>query len=158
MAVQKPLRYVVGGWSLTNVTTLQSGAPFTVTAQTDTSNSFAAGSLRPNVLQNPNLSSGKQSVAEWFNVSAFAQPAAFQFGDEGVGTLRAPGIINLDFSLLRAFRLKERLHLELRGEFFNAFNHTNLSLPGQTFGSSTFGVISAAGPARVAEVGARLAF
>ncbi len=155
---KNPIRYVVGGWTLTNVTTLQSGAPFTVTAQTDTTNSFAAGSLRPNVTTNPNLPSGKQSVAEWFNVGAFTQPAAFQFGDEGVGTLRAPGIINVDFSLLRDFRLRERLHLEFRGEFFNAFNHTNLGLPGQTFGSSTFGVINSAGPARIIEVGARLTF
>ena len=155
---KNPLRYVVGGWTLTNVMTFQSGAPFTVTSQTDTTNSFAAGALRPNVLQNPNLPSSKRSVSDWFNTSAFAQPAQFQFGDEGVGTLRGAGIVNLDFSLLREFRLKERLHLQLRGDFFNALNHTNLGLPGLSFGSATFGVISTAGAARQVEVGARLAF
>jgi hypothetical protein len=46
----------------------------------------------------------------------------------------------------------------MRGEFFNAFNHTNLGNPGLTFGSSTFGVISSSGPARQIEIGARFAF
>lgn len=153
-----PLRYIAGGWTLTNVMTIQSGAPFTVTAQTDTTNSFAAGPLRPNALQNPNLPVDRRSVFQWFDVSAFAQPPQYQFGNEGVGTLRTAGLIDLDFSILRDFRLSERAHVELRGEFFNALNHTNFGLPGMAFGSATFGVISSAGPARQVEVGARFAF
>ena len=52
----------------------------------------------------------------------------------------------------------ERVRLEFRGEFFNAFNHTNFGLPGLVFGSSTFGVINSAGPARQIELGARVVF
>jgi hypothetical protein len=153
-----PVRYLLGGWSLSNVSTFQTGAPFTTTAQTDTTNSFAAGALRPNVLENPNLPSGQRSVAEWFKTAEFAQPAQYHFGNEGVGILRGAGVVDCDFSVLRTIRFKERAQVELRGDFFNAFNHTNLSLPGRTFGSSTFGVISSAGPARQVEIGARLSF
>ena len=66
--------------------------------------------------------------------------------------------MNLDFSVLRHLHLTERLRAELRGEFFNALNHTNFGNPGATFGSSTFGVVGSAGPARQIEVGARMLF
>ncbi len=151
-----PLRYVVGGWSLGGVASVRSGAPITIVTQTNNCNCFSAGSQRANVLGNPALSA--PSVAEWFNTADFAQPAPFTFGNEGVGIVRAHGLVNVDLSAIRSFRLTERLHAELRGEFFNAFNHTNFGLPGQTFGSAAFGVISSAGPARQIEVGARFAF
>ena len=51
-------------------------------------------------------------------------------GDPNAGALRAPGFVQFDFSLLRNFRIKERMALNFRGEFFNAFNHTNLACLG----------------------------
>ena len=152
------LRHVVGGWSLSNFTTLQSGAPFTVTTQTNTTNAFAAGGLRADVLRNPNLDTGQRSVAKWFDTSAFAQPAAYTFGNQGVGLLRGAGIMTTDFSLQREFRFSERIKAQLRGETFNTLNHTNLALPGRAFGGPGFGVISGSGQARQIQVGARVAF
>jgi hypothetical protein len=153
-----PLRHLVGGWSLANVTTIQTGAPFTVLTQTNTTNAFSAGGLRADVLRNPNLDAGSRLVSRWFDTAAFAQPATFQFGNQGVGLLRGAGILNIDFSLLRDFHLTERLKLQFRGEFFNAVNHTNFNLPGHTFGGPGFGLISGAGAARQIQVGARVAF
>ena len=72
--------------------------------------------------------------------------------------LLGPGLINIDVSVLRNFRVTERVGAELRGEFFNALNHTNFGNPGATFGSSNFGLISSAGPARQIEVGVRILF
>src|SRR5262249_51093307 len=83
---------VVGGWSLSNVTTIQTGPPFSVTAQTNTTNAFSAGALRPNVLRNPNLSGDQRTVTQWFDTAAFVQPAQFQFGNAGVGIVRAAGL------------------------------------------------------------------
>jgi hypothetical protein len=151
-----PVRYVVSGWSLGSVTTLQSGPPITVVTQTNSCNCFSAGSQRPNIIGNVGLSN--PSVGEWFNTAAFAEPGTFTFGNEGVGIIRAPGLINTDVSVIRNFRVTEHSRLELRGEFFNATNHTNLGLPGQTFGSAAFGVISSANPARQIEVGMRFVF
>lgn len=153
-----PLRYVAGGWSLGGVTSIQSGAPFTVTTQTNTTNSFSSGALRADVLRNPNLDSEERSVRRWFDTSAFAQPAPYQFGNQGVGLLRGAGLFNVDLSILRDFRLTETAKFELRGEFFNATNHTNYNLPGQVFNGAGFGVISSAGPARQIQVGARISF
>jgi hypothetical protein len=158
LPISAPLRHVAWGWTLANVTTIHSGPPFTVTALTNTTDAFTAGALRPNVLRDPNLSSSQRSVSRWFDIEAFQQPVLFQFGNEGVGALRAAGLVNFDFSLIRNLRLNERTRLEVRGEFFNSFNHTNLGLPGDVFGASDFGIISSSGSARVVQLGARVVF
>jgi hypothetical protein len=147
---------IVGGWSVSTVTTLQSGPPMTVVAQTNSCNCFSAGSLRPNVSGIPNVSN--PSVNEWFNVSDFSQPAIYTFGNEGVGILRAAGIVDTDLSVQRSFKFRERYNLHLRGEFFNATNHTNMGLPNLTYGSPTFGVVTTSGPARQLETSLHLDF
>ena len=152
------LSSVLGGWAVGNITTVQSGAPFTVTTQTNNTYAFSAGAQRAQVLRNPNLPSGQQSVAQWFDTSAFVQPANFMFGNEGRNILRGPGHASLDFSLERNFQISERMKFQLRGEFFNALNHTNFGLPNHTLGAPAFGIISGAGPAREVQIGARLWF
>jgi hypothetical protein len=151
-------RALLGGWGLGNVTTVQAAPPFTVVAQTNTTNAFSAGNLRPNLLGNPNLSSGQRSVAQWFDTSMFAQPDTYQFGNEGRNVLRGAGIFTMDFSLQRNFPINERMRLQFRGEFFNSLNHTNFGLPGRTLNGAGFGLISSSGPARQIQLGARLSF
>lgn len=97
-------------------------------------------------------------MGRWFDTSAFVQPQQFQFGNEGVGLLRGAGLINFDCSLLRDFHFTERVRLQVRGEFFNAPNHTNFSTPARVLGAPGFGVISAARAARQIQVGARVTF
>ena len=150
--------HVVGGWGIGNVTVLQSAPPFTVVTQTNTTNAFSAGAQRPIVLHDPNLDAGQRSVARWFDTGAFLQPQLFQFGNEGRNILRSSGLKNMDFSVLRNFSITERIRLQLRGEFFNALNHTNLAVPGRTFGSPDFGIVNSAGPARQIQAGVRLGF
>ncbi len=149
---------IIGGWSLGAVGTVQTGPPVTAITQTNSCACFSAGSQRPNALSNPNLPSGQRSVAQWFSGAAFAEPANFTFGNEGVGIIRAPGLVDFDLSLARTFQLRERFHAELRGDFFNAFNHTNFGLPNTSYGSASFGVISNSGPARQIELGVRIFF
>ncbi|MCL5746367.1 MAG: carboxypeptidase regulatory-like domain-containing protein, partial [Acidobacteria bacterium] len=66
----------IGGWSVGVVTSVQSGGPFSVTMQTDTTNAFSAGALRANVIGDPNLSGGG-TPTRWFNTGAFQAPAAY---------------------------------------------------------------------------------
>ncbi len=44
--------------------------------------------------------------------------------------LFGPGLWNWDVSAMNAFRFRERLQLEFRADFLDAFNHFNLGLPG----------------------------
>ena len=48
--------------------------------------------------------------------------------------------------------------LELRVQFFNAFNHVNFDQPGNFINSPTFGVISGADDAREIEIALKYSF
>jgi hypothetical protein len=149
---------ILGGWGVGGILTLQSGAPFTVTTQVNTVYS-AAGALRANVSSNPNLPSDQRTLSRWFDTSVFSQPAAATFGNQGVNILRADGIITLNASAQRNFRLwSEQSNLQFRAEFFNFANHPNFGIPGRAFGGPGFGIVSSAKPARSIQMGLRLAF
>ncbi len=152
------LGQIIGGWTVGGVTVLQSAPPMSVTTQTNNTNTFSAGAQRPNVSRDPNLPADQRTVSRWFDTGAFTQPANFTFGTAGRNIVRAPGFFNMDFSLMRNFRLGEHRSLQLRGEALNALNHTNFSTPGGTFAGAGFGAISASGPARQLQVGMRFAF
>jgi hypothetical protein len=68
------------------------------------------------------------------------------FGNSGVGVLLGPGQFNWDASLIKNTRvggIREDGMLQIRGEFFNAFNHPQFSNPGLAVSSpATFGVIT----------------
>jgi hypothetical protein len=45
----------------------------------------------------------------------------------GRNVFTAPGLTNVDFRIMRQFTFRERMHLQVLGEAFNVFNHTNVS-------------------------------
>ena len=79
-----------------------------------------------------------------------------------------PGVINLDFSLAKQFKLAETKSLEFRVETFNTLNHFNPSNPNSTLTynfttgaqtTSNFGTITGAQvQARHTSLSARLRF
>jgi hypothetical protein len=151
-----PLRYVAGGWAVGTLATIQSGASLTVTTQTNSTNSFSSGGLRADALRNPNLA--ERSITRWFDTAAFQQPAAYRFGNEGVGILRADGRNVFNFSLLRNFQISERKKFQFRAEMFNAFNHPKFGNPGIALGAAGFGIVNSAVAARTVQLGLRMAF
>jgi hypothetical protein len=96
---------------------------------------------RPNLVANPNLDRDKQSIAEYFNTSAFVLQTPGTFGNAARNVVRGPGINNLDFSVFKNFFLphffghsgEEGPRLQFRGEFFNVLNHTQFSSIDTTF-------------------------
>ena len=138
--------------------TLQSGAPFSVLTQTNTTNAFSAGGLRADVAGNPALPSSERTLGRWFNTDAFSQPAPFTFGNSRRGLLRGDGVVNADLSLAKNVPLGRARSLQLRVELFNAFNHTNFGLPGHTFGAPNFGIVSNASGGRTIQLGLRGVF
>ena len=58
----------------------------------------------------------------------------------------------------KAWKFGERRSLELRGEFFNVFNHANFGFPA-TSGTSQFGTVSSTlNPGRQVQVAAKIHF
>ena len=86
---------LIGGWQMNGIYTWQNGFPLTVAA-------VDLGGL--NDAQNANRAESRRrseqlrdsSITQWFNLAAFAQPAAGTYGDVGRNTLRLPGINNVD--------------------------------------------------------------
>lgn len=142
--IKHPLRHLVGNWTLSVLGLLQSGSPYTVTVQTNTTNAFAAGALRADLTGSPDLDAGERKLTRWFNTGAFAQPAPLKFGTSGRGVLYGDGIINFDISALKSFVFGEGKYMQFRVEMFNTFNHPDFGLPGHTFGAPGFGVVLSA--------------
>jgi hypothetical protein len=147
-----------GGWSIGNVFTSQSGGPITVTTLTNTTQAFSSGALRAHVIAEPNLPSSERTLQRWFNTAAFAQPAQYEFGNQGVGLVRSRGLITWNLSLSRSFRFGEQRRLQFRAESFNLPNHPNFFPPNQVFEGPGFGIIDTARPGRQIQLGLRLDF
>jgi hypothetical protein len=147
------------GWRLGLVETYMSGPVFTVvTASNTASGLFPAGTLRPDLVGDPELPAGQRTVARWFNTAAFAQPASLTFGTSPRSVLRGAPIVTTDLTVEKSFRLSERVKLDLRSEFYNLLNHANFNVPVSTFGARDFGQVTSARSGRNAQLAARLRF
>jgi len=160
---------IVGGWNLSTIATLQSGLPFTPTISGDQANT-GVGSQRPNVIGKPVL---VRHANCWFfdstnptcrasrpgGTNAYAVPAQYTYGNSGINTLRADGLVQFDASLIKSFPIKDTVSLELRGSFYNVFNHTTFMAPATNIDSSSAGTISSTlNGARQGEVAAKIYF
>ena len=73
--------------------------------------------------------------------------------------IRNDGVYNWDLSLFKDFRITERVKIQFRGEFLNAFNTPRFSGPNTSVTSSTFGAItSQANAPRQIQFGLKLLF
>ena len=156
---------VIGGWSLSGVTQVQSGTPYTVI-------NAGYGALGISVPDNAGVASGISSVGSYpdivgnihnsaplgannpksfgpalGNAAAFAAPRGLTLGDAGRNVLRNPTRWNLDMTLAKSFRVTEGTHLEFRTEVFNVFNHTQFRVydPSPNFGNGATNTISCYG-------------
>jgi hypothetical protein len=89
-----------------------------------------------------------------------ASGAPVRPGNVGRGSIREPGLSNLDFSLAKSFPLpvREGMRLKIRADFFNGLNHTNLTGLRTSLNDSFFGRLLSTRGARLAQVGAVLNF
>jgi hypothetical protein len=85
----------------------------------------------------------------WFNPASICSAPVIGngtgYGNTAAFIIDGPGQFNWDFTLGKITRvggIRESAQLQFRTEFYNAFNHTQFSNPGTSFGSSTFGVIT----------------
>jgi hypothetical protein len=149
---------LAGGWAVNGIFTLATGSAFSVTAPNRTGSNFT--SVRANRScdgRDDNLSGHIRSNGfVWFDTSCFAAPPAGYFGNSGRGVLFGPGTNNWDIGLQKNFRFAESARFELRGEFFNAFNHAQFNNPDAGAADVNFGVISSANAPRLIQVSGRL--
>jgi len=152
---------VLGGWRVTQITTITSGTPVNLRYSPVTRQQVASqGTYRPNVVGEVKTPNG-----EWFNYlnlnSVVIVPTAESnpFGNAGRNTVVGPGFYQTDLGLHKAFPLpKEGWNIEFRAEFFNLTNKTNFNTPEGNRSSNNFGTINSTAPARQAQFALKLVF
>jgi hypothetical protein len=148
---------LVSGWSINGITTFQSGQPLGITVANNLLNNNGGSNYANIGCQQVGM---MKTVAEWFDTSCFTAPAAYTFGNGGVGHVRGPGISNWDFSIAKDTRLgSESRRLRFEAAFFNLFNSPHFSNPNTTFGNAGFGTISGDRlPPRLIQLGLKFQF
>jgi hypothetical protein len=137
-----PMDLAFGGWHLGGIITFRSGFPFSPQIGTgDPTNTGSQGLLRADRIGNGHVAHPSPSL--WFNINDFPVPVG-HFGDAGKNILEGPGEKGVDLSARKIFSIHERIRLEFRAEFFNAFNHAVFSQPDPfvTDGPGTAAVIT----------------
>lgn len=137
---------VVSGWEVSDILTLHSGMPYSVYISGDNEN---VGTIYGRQSQFPRQVASShvahRTPAQWFNTAAFVVPAYGTRGNvvRNPAELKSGRLVDDDMTLGKTWALYgENTKFELRGEFFNLFNHTNFGFPGQSVGSSNFGQVS----------------
>jgi hypothetical protein len=135
----------LGGWEVSGVLTLQSGAPFTVYD--------AAGGTAANLASSPAVTASFASgfscansatsgstnsrLGNWLNPAAFTPaPVVGPDGSTGYGDTPRNCFIgpyqgNMDFTIGKTFALGERGSLRFRTDFFNLTNHPSFAITSQ---------------------------
>jgi hypothetical protein len=131
-------KYLLAHWSVTGITTLQSGTPFTIANGSDRNNDGfledrpdngnPSAPLNTRAIILPRCATGYQNAdtlacvtpadAHWIEGTGFPNAAT-----AGRNTLHTSGTNNFDVNLTKAIPLGETKILELRWEALNAFNH-----------------------------------
>jgi Carboxypeptidase regulatory-like domain len=166
---QPILKYVVAGWQVGGITTIQSGSPVNITLSTDRANIGITGQQRPDLVgAAPKLScqpnsAGTTPVAlleliNCYDAAAFALPAQFTFGNAPRNLLRGPKFMSTDLTMLKNIPVGGRARVQVRAEVFNLFNTVNYNNPNASFGAAAFGRITSAGAMRQVQLGAKIMF
>jgi hypothetical protein len=158
LASEGLLAYVIGNWDVSGVWTMYSGSYLTPTLGSPVSNSAGGGPQRPDRIANGNLQVGQRTVDRWFDVSAFATPRQFMFGNSANYVLIGPGYFNTDLGIHRNFRVTEKAQMSFRWEMFNSFNRANFNNPNAVIGTTSAGQISGTLPARIMQMGLKMTF
>jgi len=165
----RPLNKLLSGWSTSGILTWQSGSPFSVLSGRGTLNRSARSTYNTaNTTLNKQqldelfqfrmtgngtyfvnasaIGSDNRAVAADgaapFNGQVFFQPAAGTLGALQRRMFSGPWTFNLDFTILKNTKIRERQSVDIRMDASNIFNHPTFYLGDQTITSTTFGRIT----------------
>ncbi len=133
---------LLGGWQVGGIWMAFSGGPLGVTSNVN--NTFSqGGGQRPNwsgvtpCVENP-------TVTRWLDPSVYSTPAAYAFGNASrtLNGCRSDNTTQIDVSLTKNTRIKEKLNIQFRAEAFNVANTVRFSPPNQSFGNAQFGQVT----------------
>ncbi len=125
---------VIGGWTINGIYSYESGAP--------------AGDWGNIIYYGGDLKWNPRGVDGAFDVTQFNRNTTQQLGSNirtfptKFSALRQDAMNNFDASVIKNIPVKERVSLQFRTEFFNAFNHAVFDAPQLDPTKSNFGTIT----------------
>jgi hypothetical protein len=133
-----PVNVILGNWQFDATVVRQAGSPLAF------SNIIFNGNLK-----DISLPKDQRDVDRWFNTDAgFEKDSKLQLANNlrtfpiRLSGARADGQATWNFSLLRNFRIWERLNAQFRAEAYNAWNHSSFDIPNRTPTSTAFATIT----------------
>ncbi len=174
----KAAKYLLGDWQLNAIYSFFGATPVDVLSGVNTYGTAGNVNPRPNLVPGVPIYLDTADSTQWLNPAAFALPGVGEIGSLGKGSIRGKAINNMDFSIAKNWRFKERYGFQFRAEMFNAFNHTNFvgfnnnlqfdgvsvlsnGAPNPNFGrptNSSFGRLTAAQAPREIQFGLKFTF
>ena len=159
----------LGGWEISGITAVHTGAPQYITYTGPDTLGLGGGTTnRPNLVAP--VKYPKTRLA-WFSTASFAAPVApwvsnanganAGFGSAGKDAVRLPGLQNWNLSLFKTVPLSPKEGgpgLELRFESFNTFNHTQFNAIDANTGDANFGQVTSTYDPRTLQLGAKIHF
>jgi hypothetical protein len=159
------------GWQLDGITRFASGFPIQMNQGSGDASLAGSGFTdMPNLVGPVHIQNPRATPGSWtyFDQSSFA-PTACDLSSTGVligsdcgsfGTanrrfFHGPGINNTDLGIAKIIPITETKSFEIRGEFFNIFNHAQFLNPSGDISSSNFGQITDAREPRIGQVSAK---
>lgn len=157
---------VLGGWQLTLINNMTSGAPVNINYSLSNSNPLFGTDLytyRPNrnvgVPIYGKRTKTAQTVTGVFNQAAFSAPTTAPWGTASRNLARSDAFYQADLGLHKAFSLwNEASKFDFRAEAFNVLNKVNYMAANSTSGGSSFGTITNSFPARQLQLAAKIIF
>ena len=159
---------LLGGWTLSGISTLTSGEPVMLRYVPAASFQVSgiqqdfrgANTYRPNVNGDPY--GDRNSVTNYLNPATVTIPTdpSQPFGNAAPNSVRGPGFWQIDFVAAKDFRLPmgDQTRIQFRLEAFNVLNQTNFRAPNSNRSSPAFGTITSTYDARQLQLGVKVSF
>ncbi|MFB3829190.1 MAG: carboxypeptidase regulatory-like domain-containing protein [Bryobacteraceae bacterium] len=134
-----------GGWQVSGLISAQTGHYFSLTVAQARQRLGATGigDWWPDRLASGRLDN--RTTDAWFDKTAFVLPRAadgsWHFGNAGRSILNADGPFNMDFGVMKAIPITERVRAQFRWEVFNLTNSPTLADPVVSMDNPDFGKV-----------------
>ena len=116
---------ILGDWQLNSIISHYGNTPVDILSGANTYGTAGNVNPRPNLVTGVPVYLHTADKTQWLNPAAFSLPGVGQLGSLGRGAIRGKPVNNVDFSIAKNWKFKERYGLQFRGEMFNVFNHAN---------------------------------
>ena len=156
------VREAFGGWQVSGVARLQSGAYFNAQANS----ALGVGNVRPNYTAGAKVVANNHAGINGYVCGSarsgcanpFTVPTGSAYGNAPYAGVLGPGLAQTDATLSKFFPITERVRLKFQADAFNVLNRTNFSGINLTTTNSNFGTVSGAYPPRQLQLGLKALF